>query len=99
MSLFSYEGFKRFSVRGVQKHHKDMLTKIDRSFDDNFSSASFVLSRFRVFLSDVSSKALQKTFYKKIASKSFYKKTSRKIQSRIFLDFFLSRFWAFLGSR
>jgi hypothetical protein len=39
--------------------------KIDKSSDASFSSTSFVLSRFQVFLSDVSSKALQKAPSKK----------------------------------
>ena len=71
-----------------------MLTKIDKSFDVSFSSAPFVLSRFRVFLSDVSSKALQKTLYKKIASKSFYKKNEQKNPKPYFSRFF---FITFLG--
>jgi hypothetical protein len=53
-------------ARGVQKHHKNMFTvykksmsktfpeKIDKDFDFSFSSTFSVLSRFRVFLSDVS---------------------------------------------
>jgi hypothetical protein len=69
----------------------------DKSFDVSFSSTSFVLSHFRVFFSDGSSKTLQKTFYKKIVSKSFYKTNRPEVQNRLFLDFVLSRFWAFLG--
>jgi hypothetical protein len=47
------------------------------------------------FLSDGNSKTLQQTFtHKKIVVKSFYKKS---INKRFFLDFILSRFWAFLG--
>jgi hypothetical protein len=45
----------------------------------------------------VSSKALQKTFCKKIVSKSFYKKIDKKskTQSRIFLDFVYDVFGRF----
>jgi hypothetical protein len=39
---------------------KYFLQKVDKNFDVSFSSAFFVLSRFRVFLNDGSSKALQK---------------------------------------
>jgi hypothetical protein len=53
-----------------------------------------VFSRFRVFLSDGSSKALQKNVLKKIVSKSFYKKIDQNSYKTIFLDFL---FWAFLG--
>jgi hypothetical protein len=49
-----------------------------------------------VFLSDGSSKTLQKTFYKKNRVEKVLKKIRPKIQNRLFLDFFLSRFWAFL---
>jgi hypothetical protein len=49
-----------------------------------------------VFLGDGSSKALQKTFYKKIVSKSFYKKIDKKSQTDFFL-IFCHVFWAFLG--
>jgi hypothetical protein len=37
----------------------------DKNFDVSFSSTTFVLSHFRVFFSDGSSKTPQKTFYKK----------------------------------
>ena len=50
-----------------------------------------------MFLSDGSSKTQQKTFDKKIVSKTFYQKIDKKIPNRFFLDFLLSRFWAFLG--
>jgi hypothetical protein len=65
-------------------------------FDVSFSSTFFVLSRFRVFLSDESSKTLQKTFYKKNRVEKFLQKIRPKIQNRLFLEFVLSRFWAFL---
>jgi hypothetical protein len=69
-----------------------------KNFDVSFSSTFFVLSRFWVFLSDGSSKALQKTFYilqKKSCRKVFLKK-STKNPKPTFSRFFLSRFWAFL---
>jgi hypothetical protein len=50
-----------------------------------FPRFCFVLSLFRVFLSDGSS-----CFAKKIASKIFYKTFDQKSQT----DFFSSRFWA-----
>jgi hypothetical protein len=68
----------------------------DKKFDVSFSPTFFVLSRFRVFFSDGSSKTLQKTFYKKIVSKSFYKKFDQKSKTDFFSNCFLSRFWAFL---
>jgi hypothetical protein len=46
----------------MSKTFSKILTK---QFDVSFSSTFFVLSRFRVFLSDGSSKTLQKTFCKK----------------------------------
>jgi hypothetical protein len=76
---------------------ENFFQNFDQNFDVSFSSTFFVLSRFRVFFSDGSSKALQKTFYKKIVSKSFYQKVRPEVQNRLFLDFFLSRFWVFLG--
>jgi hypothetical protein len=97
-------------VRGVQKHDfkkmqkvhvKNLFRKnsqkIDKNFDVTFSSTFFVSSRFQVLLSDGSSQTLQKKFYKKIVSKSFYKKIDKTIPNRFFIDFVLSRFWAFLG--
>jgi hypothetical protein len=60
----------------------------DKNFDVSFSSTSFVLSHFRVFLSDGSSKALQKPFCKKIVSKSFYKKFDQKSKTDFFSIFF-----------
>jgi hypothetical protein len=88
-----------FSVRGVQKRHLNVFTKSPcrkrKLFQKNrqknrcqFSSTFFVLSRFRVFLSDGSSKTLPKTFYKKVVSKTNCKKIDKKIQNRFFLDFF-----------
>jgi hypothetical protein len=87
-------------VMGVQKHHehehvfvKSPCRKVfpknrhkrKINFDVSFSSTFSVLSHFRVFLSDGSSKTPQKTFYKNKSKTDF---------SRFF---FKSRFWAFLG--
>jgi hypothetical protein len=47
-----------------------------------------------VFLSDGSSKTLQKTFYKKIVSKSFYKKLDKN-RKPIFFDLFYHVFGRF----
>jgi hypothetical protein len=74
-----------------------ILRKSTKKLDATFSWIFFVFSRFQVFLSDRSSQTLQKTFYKNIVSKSFYKKIDKKILNRFVLDFFVSRFWAFLG--
>jgi hypothetical protein len=53
-----------------------------------------------MFLSEWSSKTLQKCFEKEIVSKSFFShgriKFDQKSKTDFFLDFFLSRFWAFL---
>jgi hypothetical protein len=67
-----------------------------KNFDVSFSSTFFVLSRFRVFLSDGSSKTLPKTFCKTNRVEKFLQKIRPKIQNRLFLEFCLSRFWAFL---
>jgi hypothetical protein len=57
----------------------------------------FVLSRFQEFLSDGSSKTLQKAFAKKTCRNAFAKQIDKTIQNRFFLDVCLSRFGAFLG--
>jgi hypothetical protein len=67
----------------------------DKNFDVSFSSAFFVLSRFRVFFSDGSSKTLQKTFYKKVVSKSFYQKFDQKPKTDFFSNFFYHVFGRF----
>jgi hypothetical protein len=73
--------------KGSSKVHVENFRKqIDNKFI--FSSICFVLPRVQVFLSDGSSKALQKTFYKHIVSKSFYKKIGEKNKNRFF-SFFL----------
>jgi hypothetical protein len=48
-----------------------------------------------VFLSDGSSKTLQKTFYKKIVSKSFYKKFDQNSKTDFFSFFFYHVFGRF----
>jgi hypothetical protein len=49
-----------------------------KKIDDSFSSTFFVLSRFRVFLSDGSSRTLQKTFCKKNHVEKNLQKNSTK---------------------
>jgi hypothetical protein len=58
----------------------------DNNFDVSFSSTFFVLSHFRVFFSNGSSKTLQKNVSQ-----------NKSCRKSIFSRFFLSRFWAFLG--
>jgi hypothetical protein len=65
---------------------RKLFPKIDKNFDVNFSSTSFILSRFRVFLSDGSSKTLQKTFCKKIMSKTFLQKNRQNNPKPIFFS-------------
>jgi hypothetical protein len=80
----------------LQKVHVGKeIKKIDKNFDVSFSSTFLVLSRFRVFFSDGSSKTLQKTFYKKIVSNSFYKNFDQKSKptfSRILFNHVFERF-------
>jgi hypothetical protein len=85
---------------------KTLSKQIEHFFDVRFSSTPFVLSRFRVFLSDGSSKALHKSFYKKnrvekLLQKNRPKNPKRQNQSRSPpappLGFVLSRFWALLS--
>jgi hypothetical protein len=95
LTFFLYV-FGRFSVREVQKHHKNMFTKSPcrklfpiKSTEILMSvfPRIFFLSRFRVFLSDGSSKTLKKTFCKKIVSKSFYKKFDKRSKTDFFSQF------------
>jgi hypothetical protein len=62
-------------VKKIDQQRKLADKKVD--VDVSFSSTFFVLSRFRVFLSDGSSKTPQKTFYKETVSKSFDKKSTK----------------------
>jgi hypothetical protein len=98
MTPFFYV-FGRFSVRGVQKHDKNVLAKsscrklFPRKFSENRQNFRYQLFLdFFCFIafSGVSwrweFKNTTKKFYKKIVSKSF-KKNRPKIQNRLFLDF------------
>jgi hypothetical protein len=86
--------FKNTITIFLQKVHvENKIQNFDNNFDVSFSSTFFVLSRFRVFFSDGSSKTLQKTFYKKIVSKSFYKKNDQKSKTDFFSIFLIT----FLG--
>jgi hypothetical protein len=67
---------------------------VDKNFDVSFSSTFFVLSRFRVFFRDGSSKTLQKTFYKKNRVEKFLQQIRPEVQNRLFLEIF---FITFLG--
>jgi hypothetical protein len=73
---------------------KTFSKQIDKNFDVSFSSIFFGLSRFQVFLSDGSSKTLQKRFAKKSCRKVFTKK-STKIQNQT--DFFSISFYHVFG--
>jgi hypothetical protein len=85
--------FKTAIKMFLQKVHvKNFPRRNRQKFRCQVFLGFYVLSRFRVFLSDGSSKTLQKTFYKKIVSKSFNKKIDKKIQNR-FSRFFFSSFW------
>jgi hypothetical protein len=55
----------------------------DKNFDVSFSSTFFVLSHFRVFFSDGSSKTLQKTFYNKNRVEKFLQKIRPEVQNRL----------------
>jgi hypothetical protein len=72
---------------------RKLFPKFRQKFEVSFSSPFFVLSRFRVFFSDGSSKTPQKTFCKKIVSKSFYRKFDQKSKTNFFSIFSLT----FLG--
>jgi hypothetical protein len=79
----------------LQKVHVENFSQnFDKNFDDSFSSTFFVLSRFWVFLSDGSSKTLQKTFCKKNHAEKKLQKIRPKIQNRLFLE---KIFITFLG--
>jgi hypothetical protein len=78
----------------LQKVHVETFSQnFNENFDVCFSSTSFVLSRFRVFFSDRSSKTRQKTLYKKIVSKGFFKKFDQKPKT----DFFSISFYHVFG--
>jgi hypothetical protein len=69
--------------------------EIDKNFDVSFSSAFLISSRFRVFLSDRSSKKLQQIFYKTNRVEKALQKNRQKIQNRLFIDFFSHVFGRF----
>jgi hypothetical protein len=93
--------FERFSVRGVQKHHNNVFTKksmsktfsktIDKTFDVS-SFLDFFLSCFRVFLSDWSSKTLQKNVLQKKSIEKLFTTKATKNPKPIFLRFILIKF-------
>jgi hypothetical protein len=76
-------------------HVENSPQKIDKHFDVSLSSTSFILSRFRVFLSVGVKKRNKRRCVNKMVPKTCHKK-STKIQNRCF-SIFLSRYWAFLG--
>jgi hypothetical protein len=76
----------------VENFFRENSQKIDKKFEVSFSSTFFVFLRLKVLLCDGSSKAQQKTVYKKIVSKIFYKKIDKNPKP-IFLNFFIT----FLG--
>jgi hypothetical protein len=98
--FFSKYGFGRFTARGVQKHHKNIFAKSlcrkqknRRKFRCQFLLDFFVLSRFRVFLSDGGSKTLQRN----VLQKESRRKLSKKIDQKSKTDFCLDLLITFLG--
>jgi hypothetical protein len=97
--------FGRFSVRGVQKHHKNILQKVhvENFFRENSQKIDKFFDQF--FLSffcyiaflGVSWRWEFKSTTKNVLQKNRVETFFKKIQNRLFLDLFLSRFWAFLG--
>jgi hypothetical protein len=87
--------FKNTILKKKQKAHvknfsRENSQKIDKNFDVSFSSIFFLFYRvFRCFLA----MGVQKHYKKRLTKKS----CRQKIPNRFFLDFLLSRFWAFLG--
>jgi hypothetical protein len=93
----------RFSLKGVQKHHKHIFTKSPcrklfpkKSIKCSMSVPPRLFYRgFGCFSAMGFQKHKKKRFAKEIVSKSFYQKIVIK---RDFLSaFVLSRFWAFRG--
>jgi hypothetical protein len=80
---------KTFSEKILRKSTKISMSVFPRLF--------LFCRVFRCFLAMGVQNTQQKTFDKKIVSKTFYKTIDKKIPNRFFLDFLLSRFWAFLG--
>jgi hypothetical protein len=79
----------------VENFFRENSQKIDKNFDVSFSSTSFVLLRFQVLLGDGSSKALQKTFYKKNRVEKFLQKNRQKSKTDFFSIFFYHVFGRF----
>jgi hypothetical protein len=75
------------------REEKNFSQNFDQNFDVSFSSTSVVLSRFRVFFSDGSSKTLQKTFYKKNRVENCLQKFDQKSKT----DFFSILFYHVFG--
>jgi hypothetical protein len=93
----SWQGeFKNTIKIFLQKVHVEKQFKnFDKNFDVSFSSTFFVLSHFRVFSAMGVQKHDKKRLQKNRVEK-FLQKIRPKIQNRLFLEFLLSRFWAFL---
>jgi hypothetical protein len=70
--------------------YKNVLQKVDKKCNGSFSST------FVVFLSEGSSKTLQRTFCKKMVSKNITKKSTKNPKPN-FSGFVISRFPTFLG--
>jgi hypothetical protein len=69
----------------LQKVHvENFFQNVDKNVDVSFPSTFFSPSRFRVFLSDGSSKTPQKPFTQKIVSKRFYKKKTQFLFNHVF---------------
>jgi hypothetical protein len=84
LGIFLFSAFLGVSQQGAFKNAVNIFFPTSpcrklfpKKFDVSFPSTSFVLSRFRVILSDGSSKTLQKTFCKK----------RPKVQNRFFTGF------------
>jgi hypothetical protein len=101
---FLSKGSAKNDLNKLQKAHvenffREDSQKIDKIFDVSFSSTFWFYCVFRCYLvlGDGSSKALPKTFYQNNRVEKAFTKKLTKIQNRFFLNFLLSRFWAFLG--
>jgi hypothetical protein len=74
-------------IFGHKVRVENFSQNFDKKFDVSFSPTTFVLSQFRVFFSDGSSKTLPKTFCKKNRVENVLQKIRPKVQNRLFLDF------------
>jgi hypothetical protein len=75
---------------------KTFSKKIDKNSDVSFSSIFLFYRVFGCFAAIGVQKHNKKRLQKNRVEK-FLQKNPQKIQNRFFIDFFLSRFWAFLG--